>query len=320
MSWPNIELFLLFPLLNTWLQGGAMAQCHRFKSGHVDLSQDVDKCPWQTAAEETWKVKFKLYVGGSSMLSQISLALCINQARNQHALLLEVSSIRFSVRQRVENNYLQLKKLRDKSRSRQSSGDLALATSRWVWMRYKPGPSLLGCVGEQNLVEQSWRDQGSMPPAWAESQQWFRGTVRSDELKNPQVIHCGEAQQRVWVSCWWEEVCSPQNSCVRADLMYYFRYPIPFCFGSGPYFSPCGVSERRSSVIHFDPFLASKPACTLWGSGTGLLIIPTAGSGEQVEGAVLIVPWGSDVLFLISRPQQQCFWSRLQASNAHLNS
>lgn len=62
------------------------------------------------------------------MLSQISLALCINQARNQHALLLEVSSIRFSVRQRVENNYLQLKKVRDKPRSRQSSGDLALAT------------------------------------------------------------------------------------------------------------------------------------------------------------------------------------------------
>lgn len=62
------------------------------------------------------------------MLSQISLALYINQARNQHSLLLEVSFTRLNVTQRVENNYLQLKKLQDESRSRLSSGDLALAT------------------------------------------------------------------------------------------------------------------------------------------------------------------------------------------------
>lgn len=52
------------------------------------------------------------------MLLQISLVIFINQARNQFSPFLEVSFTRFSVTQRVENNYLQLKNMQDNPRSR----------------------------------------------------------------------------------------------------------------------------------------------------------------------------------------------------------
>lgn len=139
------------------------------------------------------------------------------------------------------------------------------------------------------------------------------------------------------------QISSQQNKTMEAPSPR--SAPLPSCFASGfgscytsrgpeitgdetflgkhwceAFFSACRVSAARSSVIQFDPFLASKPVCTLWCAGTGLLIIPAVGSGEQVEGAVLIVPRGSDVLFLISCPQQLCFWSRLQAFTTHLSS
>lgn len=46
------------------------------------------------------------------MLLQISLVIFINQARNQFSPFLEVSFTMFSVTQKVENNYLQLKNCR----------------------------------------------------------------------------------------------------------------------------------------------------------------------------------------------------------------
>jgi len=52
------------------------------------------------------------------MLLEISLVIFINQAGNQSSPFLEVSFTRFSVTHRVENNYLQLKNMQDKPRSR----------------------------------------------------------------------------------------------------------------------------------------------------------------------------------------------------------
>lgn len=52
------------------------------------------------------------------MLLQISLVVFINQARNQSSPFLEVSFTRFSITQRVENNYPHLKDMQDKPRSR----------------------------------------------------------------------------------------------------------------------------------------------------------------------------------------------------------
>lgn len=52
------------------------------------------------------------------MLLQIKSVISINQARNQPSPFLEVPSTRFSVTQRVENNYPQLENVQDKPRSR----------------------------------------------------------------------------------------------------------------------------------------------------------------------------------------------------------
>lgn len=109
----------------------------------------------------------------------------------QSAPFSESPFTRHSVTQRVENNYLQLKSMRDKSRSRWSSGDLSLATLRWVQARL-----IKILTAAVVLSKRSWpllsSEEGSVPPAIA-----FEGratamllvTVKFVVLKTLQTVH-----------------------------------------------------------------------------------------------------------------------------------
>lgn len=168
------------------------------------------------------------------MLLQISLVIFVNQARNQSSSFLEVSFTRFSVTQRVENNYLQLKNRQDKPRSRWSSRDLSLATLRQVENRLIKILTFNILLSKRNWTLFS-KGEGYIPLVipheGRESQGWFWVTAKFVELKPLQMVRfrylAGYKS--------WEEGLVADASSFMTCLPWYWLSLSRFCYWKLPW-------------------------------------------------------------------------------------
>lgn len=126
------------------------------------------------------------------MLLQIKSVISINQARNQPSPFLEVPFTRFSVTQRVENNYPQLENVQDKPRSRWSLRELSSS----VWEQANKNPDLHYFVvwEKASLAQQGGRCIPCVIPHLG----WFLVTAKLIGLKTLQTASNWEYQTWEW--------------------------------------------------------------------------------------------------------------------------